>query len=117
MGGTKYFIDSVFFDGHRKFIGKMDFFWIRLMDIGFNVMAIIPLYSIVKDEVGEIIHKMELQKKFGAMLRMKRNTKNQRHEHSPKKEIATDYSGNYTDEDMQSKSTNDQSGRYFLLKP
>ena len=90
IGGTKYFIDSAFFDGHLLFIQKMDFLWERVLIIGFNTVALFSLYTIVRDEIGEIIQKMDPAVRKEKVLK----------EQLPNKDIAHDYSANFTDEDM-----------------
>lgn len=59
IGGCKYIIDAMVFDDHISSLSQMDFFEERLLIITFNFMAIACLITIVREEVGEIIHNMD----------------------------------------------------------
>ena len=97
IGGCKYYIDSAFFDGHIIFISKMDFLYERLLSILFNVIALVCLYSIVKDEVGEIF--LKWRDKLTQKRSTNQSSKQSFRKDAAKIDVAYDYVNNvYEDE-------------------
>ena len=56
LGACKYVSDAMVFDDHLIALPEIDFFYERMLVISSNLLAICSLITIVREEVGEIIH-------------------------------------------------------------